>query len=142
MGHFNAHHPLWHCTLEENQRGTNLADKINESNFRVLKEDFPTRITPTVSSSPDITIASPSLLLCTEWATQPILSSEHILILISIKRNAVRVNAAKRTYVNFSKANWASFREYLEEEIGRLPEPQDIHCYGSWFLVRCTFSFQ
>ena len=27
MGDFNAHHPLWHCTLEENQRGTNLADQ-------------------------------------------------------------------------------------------------------------------
>ena len=26
MGGFNAHHPLWHCTLEQNQHGTNLAD--------------------------------------------------------------------------------------------------------------------
>ena len=26
MGDFNANHPLWHCTLEEKQRGTNLAD--------------------------------------------------------------------------------------------------------------------
>ena len=51
MGDFNAHHPLWHCTLEENQRGTNLADQINESNYGVLNEDFPTRITPTVSST-------------------------------------------------------------------------------------------
>ena len=36
MGDFNAHHRVWHCTLEENQRGTNLADQINESNYRVL----------------------------------------------------------------------------------------------------------
>ena len=28
MCDFNVHHPLWHCTLEENQRGTNLADQI------------------------------------------------------------------------------------------------------------------
>ena len=56
MGNFNAHHPLWHCTLEENQRGTNLADHIIESNYGVLNEDFPTRITPTVSSSPDTTL--------------------------------------------------------------------------------------
>ena len=114
MGDFN---PLWHRTLEENQCGTNLADQINESNYGVLNEDFSTRITLTVSSSPDIKIASPSLLLCTEWETQPALSSDHILILISIKRNVVRVNAAKRTYVIFSIANWASFREYLEEVI-------------------------
>ena len=26
-----------------------------------------------------------------------------------------------------TKANWASFREYLEVEIGILPERQDIH---------------
>ena len=42
-------------------------------------------------------------------------------------QNVKRVNAAKRTYVNFSKANWVSFREYLEEDMGRLPEPQYIH---------------
>ena len=105
MDDFNVHHPLWHCTLEENQCGTNLAEQIYESNYGVQNENFPTRITPTVSSSPDITIASPSLLLCIEWATQFALSSDHIPILISIKRNVVRVNAAKRTYVNFSKTN-------------------------------------
>ena len=92
MGDFNAHHPLRHCILEENQRGTNLADQINESNYGVLNEDFPTRIASTVSSSPDITIASPSLLLCTEWSTQPALSSDHIRIIITIKRNVVRVS--------------------------------------------------
>ena len=76
MGDFNAHNPLWHCTLEENQRGTNLAEQIYVSNYGVLNEDFPTRITPTVSSSPDITIASTSLLLCRDWTTQPALSSD------------------------------------------------------------------
>ena len=50
---------------EENQRGTNLADQINEYNYGVLKKDIPTRITETISSSPDITIASPSLVLFT-----------------------------------------------------------------------------
>ena len=50
------HINLWYCTLEENQRGINLADQINEINYGILNEDFPTRITPTVSSSPDITI--------------------------------------------------------------------------------------
>ena len=125
MGDFNAHHLLLHCTLEENQRGTNLADQINESNYGVLNEDVPTRMTSTVSNSPDITIANPSVLLCTERPTQPALSSDHILILISIKRNVVRVNVAKRKYDNFPKANRASFREYLEEEIDRLPETQE-----------------
>ena len=47
------------------------------------------------------------------------LSADHIPIIISIKRNVVRVNAAKRTYVKFSKANFLSFREYLEIGIGR-----------------------
>ena len=50
----------------------------------------------------------------------------------------LRVNATKRTYVNFSKANWASFREYLEEEIGRLPEPQDIHIGEKHFRKMMT----
>ena len=45
MGDLN--NPPWHCPLEENQRGTNLADQINESNYGVLNEDFPKRITPT-----------------------------------------------------------------------------------------------
>ena len=50
----------------------------------------------------------------------------------------VRVNAAKRTYVNFFKANWASLREYLEVEIGRLPEPQDIHVGEKHFRKKIT----
>ena len=50
----------------------------------------------------------------------------------------IRVNAAKRTYVNFSKANWTSFREYLEVEIGRLPEPQNIHVFEKHFLKKIT----
>ena len=50
----------------------------------------------------------------------------------------VRVNAAKRTYVNFSKARWASFRENFEIEIGRLPEPQDIYVGEKHFRKKIT----
>ena len=50
----------------------------------------------------------------------------------------VRVNAAKRTHVNFSKANWANFREYLEIEIGRLLEPQYIHVGEKHFRKKIT----
>ena len=32
MDYIYAHHPLRHRTLEENQRGTNLADQINVYN--------------------------------------------------------------------------------------------------------------
>ena len=60
MGDFKADQSLWHCTLEENQRGTNLADQINESNYGVLNEDFPTRITPQLTRHYN---ASPSLQL-------------------------------------------------------------------------------
>ena len=66
------------------------------------------------------------------------LSSDHIPILISIKRNVVSVNAAKRTYDNYSKANWARLKEHLEEEIGRLPEPQDIHIGETKFSHRSS----
>ena len=38
---------------------------------------------------------------------------------------------------DFSKANWVSFREYLEE-IGRMPEPQDIHTDNKYFRKKIT----
>ena len=89
-----------------------------------------------LSAAADITIATPSLLMRADWTTKPALSSDHIPIDISIKWNVVIVNDWERTYVNFSKANWASFREYLKEEVGsRLSEPQDIHISEKHFLL-------
>ena len=61
---------------------------------------------------------------------------------ISVKRNVVRVNAANITYVNFSKANRASFKEYLEEEIDRLSEPLYIHIVEKHFRKKITDIYQ
>ena len=40
--------------------------------------------------------------------------------------------------MNFSKANLASFREYLEVEIDRLPEQQNIHVGEKHFTKKIT----
>ena len=37
---YSANNPLWHCTLEEYQRGTNLVDQINESNYGGTERRF------------------------------------------------------------------------------------------------------
>ena len=54
---FNAHHHLWHYIQEENH--------CIQRKFGIWQTKLMT----------DITIASPTLFLCTEWATQPALSS-------------------------------------------------------------------
>jgi hypothetical protein len=35
IGDFNAHHPLWHSNLNPDQRGEDIVDQIDVSNYGV-----------------------------------------------------------------------------------------------------------
>ena len=59
---FNAHHPSWY-SRSPNTRGRKMADSINGSDYGILKWDSPTRVPPNAeSSSPDVSLASASLI--------------------------------------------------------------------------------
>ncbi|KAM7363422.1 uncharacterized protein ACRADG_000333 [Cochliomyia hominivorax] len=126
LGDFNAHHQLWHSRLGDDQRGTLLAEQIDESTFCTLNDDAPTRIMGTCASSPDIKLASASLINCTTWQTVVSLGSDHLPIIVSLERPNDFIVSERRTYMNQKKADWRGFREFTDHRFGELPVPSNV----------------
>lgn len=146
MGDFNAHNELWHSQLS-NDRGDDLADQIDATNYGVINEDTYTRLTASVQSSPDITIVSHTLIASTEWKTDIALSSDHLPIVISLGREVDITESEGRTFMNFLKADWEQFTAYTEkrfERIQRNRHAPGVHKCEKWFrevLTKATKQF-
>jgi hypothetical protein len=127
LGDFNAHNPLWYSSIQD-ARGDKLAEEISESDFGVLNENVPTRL-PSFGqpTSPDISLASTSLLPYIEWETKTALSSDHLPIIIKINTSIQTIKSDYRKFINFKKADWDKFTNITEERFSRLPEPDNIH---------------
>ena len=83
LGDANAHDPLWHSPLIDT-RGNKLAGEIEFSDYGVLNENTPTRLPSNQPTSPDVSLASMSLLTSAEWSTETSLSSDHLPITIKL----------------------------------------------------------
>ena len=100
LGDFNAHHPSWYSRSTDTRR-KRMDDPINGSNFGILNWDSPTRVQPNAKpSSPDVSLASTSLITSCSWQTLSTLSSDHLPILIRLQMKTI------------------SARVYVEEEGG------------------------
>ena len=125
LGDFNAHHSSWHATSTDT-RGKNLADSICNSDFGILNWDTPTRLPSNATpSSPDVSLASSSLITSTNWNTITTLGSDHLPILIRLQTTVSVTPASHRTYVNLKKANWARFTQEIEDKLSNRPLPSD-----------------
>ena len=58
LGDINTHHELWFSELPKDTRGGLIASEIEGSTFAMLNEDSATRVTASISSSPDISLAN------------------------------------------------------------------------------------
>jgi len=125
LGDFNAHHPSWHSALPNDPRGNSFADEIEASDYVVINEEQHTRITANCNSSPDITIISDGMFERVAWQTAVALSSDHLPIHITVEEQNNFIDAEKRTYINFNKANWEGFAEYIEMKLSQHPIPSD-----------------
>lgn len=126
LGDFNAHHDLWDHHLNNDQRGEDIVDQTDSSDFGVLNELIPTRIAADVQSSPDVTLATSSLLPSIHWTAEVALTSDHLPITITISRTLEKINAEKKTYINFNKANWQGFLDFTETYFEKTTFPQTI----------------
>ena len=116
LGDVNAHDALWHSNIYD-ERGSDMADEIINSNLGVINEEHPTRIpTNGQPTSPDISLASLNLLPYTKWETITTMGSDHVPIIITMSSS-----------INFRKANWESFQNQTEERFESLPEPTNIY---------------
>ena len=128
MGDLNAHDPFWYDTTSD-PRGESLAGEIDAADFGVLHCSHPTRLPKSGRpTSPDVTLASPELLLCTEWRTEVSLGSDHLPIFITLQAD-IPPHAKKKTFTNPNRADWTSFREDTEKAFADMEEHRDV-CRG------------
>ena len=136
LGDFNVHHSLWHSGTT-NTRGNQLADSISISSLAVLNIDSPTRPPGNAyPSSPDVSLASASLITSSEWQTHTIMSSDHLPILIGLQTTATSSPSWHRSYTNLMKADWTRYRQELERKLSSRNLPTD--CQKDEKLFRST----
>ena len=136
LGDFNAHHSLWHSGTTDS-RGNQLADSVSISSFAVLNTDSPTRLPGNADpSSPDVSLASASLITSSEWQTHTTMSSDHLPILIGLQTTATSSPAQHRTYINLKKADWTGYRQEIERKLSSRHLPTD--CQKDEKLFRAT----
>ena len=110
LGDFNAHHPSWYSIT------TDITGKrMDGSDYGILNWDSPTRVSPNANpSSPDVSLASTSLITSCSWQTLSTLSSDHLPILNRLQMKTTTTPGLRRTYVNMKKANWDRYRQEVE----------------------------
>ena len=125
LGDFNAHHLSWYSRSTD-KRGRNMADSINGSDYGILNWDSSTRVPPNAEpSSPDVSLASASLITSCSWQTLSTLSSDHLPILIRLHMKTPSNPGLCRTYVNLKKANWDRYRQEVEAVLSKRSLPTD-----------------
>ena len=125
LSDFNVHHPSWYSRSTDT-KGTTMADSINGSNYGILNWDSPTRVPPNAEqSSPDVSLASASLITSCSWQTLSTRSSGHPPILIRLQMKAPSNRGLRRTYVNLKKANWDRYRQEVEAALSKRSLPTD-----------------
>ena len=123
LGDFNAHHSAWYSSSTDT-RGTLLENVVSGSNFGILNWDSPTRLPGNANpSSPDVSLASASLITSTNWQTKTNLGSDHLPILISLQMDYTINPIPHRISFNLKKANWDRYSREIEDKLSkrRLP---------------------
>ena len=136
LGDFNTHHSLWHSGTTDS-RGNQLADSVSISSFAVLNTDSPTRLPGNADpNSPDVSLASASLITSSEWQTHTTMSSDHLPILIGLQTTTTSSPARHRTYINLKKADWTGYKQEIERKQRSRHLPTD--CQKDEKLFRAT----
>ena len=114
-----------------------MADSVSISSFAVLNTDSPTRLPGNADpSSPDVSLASASLITSSEWQTHTTMSSDHLPILIELQATATSSPAGHRTYINLKKDNWIGYKQEIERKLSSGYLPTD--CQKDEKLFRAT----
>ena len=97
-----------------------MADFINGSDYGILNWDsstrFPLHAEP---SSPDVSLASASLITSCSRQTLLTLSSDHLPILIRLQIKTPSNPGLRLTYVNLKKVNWDIYRQDVEAALSK-----------------------
>ena len=67
------------------------------------------------STLPDISLASIDIALLSDWSNSTSLASDHLPICITINSELSPIDGHLRTYINFTKADWAPYAEACDK---------------------------
>ena len=127
LGDLNAHDPLWHSSIQD-QRGEVFSEEISDSDCGVINEDTPTRVPVSGQpTSPDLSIVSLSLLPTAHWSTLKTLGSDHLPIIVHLTTTIKTSRSDNKTFINFKKADWDTFKTSTEEEFAKLSPPSNVY---------------
>ena len=125
LGDFNAHYSSWYSSSTDT-RGTMLESMVSGSNFGILNWDSPTRLPGNANpSSPDVSLASTSLITSTNWQTNTNLGSDHLPILISLQMDVTITPIQHCTSISLKKANWDRYSREIEDKLSKRRLPTD-----------------
>ena len=111
-----------------------MDDSINGFNYGILNWDTPTRVPANAEpSSPDVSLASTSLISSCSRQTLSTLSSDHLPILIRLQMKTTSTQGLRRTYVNLKKDNWDRYRQEVETALSKRSLPTDCQRDGKIF---------
>ena len=134
LGDFNAYHSAWYSSTTDT-RGTLLENVVSGSNFGILNWDSPTRLPGNANPySPDVSLASASLITSTNWQTKTNLGSDHLQNLISLQMDHTINPIPHRTSFNLKKANWDRYRREIEDKLSKRRLPS--HCEKGEKILR------
>ena len=112
----NAHHSRWDTDTNKDERGEQLADEIDIHDYNILSENEATRqSTNSRTTAPDIRLDSSDIALPSDWSVSTQLTSNHMPIPITVNFGPSEIDAPRRTYINFTKADWAHFCKVCDE---------------------------
>ena len=97
---------------------------IGEYDIWLQLWDSPTRLPGNaIPSSPDVSLASASLITFTNWQTKTNLGSDHLPILTSLQMDLTINPIPHRPSFNLKKGNWDRYRKEIEDKLSkrRLP---------------------
>ena len=110
-------------TQDTDTRGTLLGNMISGF-FGILNWDSPTKLPGNANpSSPDVSLASASLITSTNWQTMTNLGSDYLPIIISLQMDLTINPIPHRINFNLKKANWDRYRKEIDDKLSkrRLP---------------------
>ena len=135
LGDFNAHHSLWYSSSTDT-RVTVFQSMV--SNFGILNWDSPTRSPGNANpSSPDVSLASGSLITSTNWQTKTNLGSDHLPILISLQMDVIITPIQHRTSINLKRTNWDRYSREIEDKLSKRRLP--TNCQNGEKILRALF---
>ena len=104
VGDINAHHSILDTNTNEDERGEQLADEIDEADYPFITRMGSGLPTNGRSTSPDISLASNDIALLSDWSVSTSLAIDNLPVHITINSELSTIDGPRRTYMNFKKA--------------------------------------